>query len=72
MGMVSSMAKRPRKPIPEVPRAIFEKFLGELSKDSALSDITARLRPVLLESDVLSEAAIESALLSDDADGETS
>ena len=62
------MAKRPQRPIPEVPRAVFEKFLEELRKDAALKDIAGRLRPVLLESDRLSEAAIKAALLSDDPD----
>lgn len=61
--MLPFMAKRPRKAIPEVPRAIFEKFLAELSTDSALSDVVARLRPALLETDTLSEAAVKAALL---------
>jgi len=64
------MAKRPRKAIPEVPRTIFEKFLVELSKDSMLSDVVTRLRPVLLERDSLSEAAVKAALLPQEADDE--
>jgi hypothetical protein len=61
------MAKRAQKAIPEVPRAVFEKFLGELGKDAALSDVVARLKPALLEQETLSEAAIKAALLPDDS-----
>jgi hypothetical protein len=65
----SRMAKGPRKALPEVPRAVFEKFLGELGKDTALADVVARLKPVLLDDDRPTEAAIKAALLPDDADG---
>lgn len=60
------MAKRAQKAIPEVPRAVFEKFLNELGKDAALGDVVARLRPALLAEETLSEAAIKAALLPDD------
>ena len=66
------MAKRPQRAIPEVPRAIFEQFLNELKKDARLRDVAARLKPVLLENDTLSEAAIKAALLPDDTDDATS
>jgi hypothetical protein len=65
-GIVVGMAKRPRKVVPEVPRAVFDKFLRELEKDATLPDVVARLRPVLLESDSVTEAAIKSALLPDE------
>jgi len=66
------MAKRPRKAIPEVPKAVFEKFLSELGKDSALVDVAARLRPVLLEDEGLTEPAIKAALLPGDPDDKSS
>jgi len=59
------MAKRPQ--IPEVPKAVFEKFLSELGKDPALADVVSRLKPVLLEDEGLREASIKSALLPDDS-----
>jgi hypothetical protein len=62
------MAKRAQRAIPEVPKAIFEQFLNELDKDAALRDVAARLKPVLLESETLSESAIKAALLPDDSD----
>jgi hypothetical protein len=66
------MAKRAQRAIPEVPKAIFEQFLNELHKDAALRDLAARLKPVLLESETLSESAIKAALLPDDSDSATS
>lgn len=66
------MAKRPRKAIPEVPKSVFEKFLGELGKDPSLADVAARLRPVLLGDDSFTEPAIKAALLPDDPDGTSS
>jgi hypothetical protein len=66
------MAKRAQRAIPEVPKAIFERFLNELNKDAALRDVAARLKPVLLESETLSEPAIKAALLPDDSDRATS
>jgi len=62
------MAKRAQKAILEVPRAVFEQFLGELSKDAALSEVVARLKPALLEGETLSEAAIKAALLPDESE----
>ncbi len=62
------MAKRPQKAIPEVPRAVFERFLVEMGKDAALADVVARLKPVLLEQEGLAESAIKAALLPDDPD----
>ncbi len=62
------MAKRTRRAIPEVPKAVFEQFLGELGKDPALADVVARLKPVLLEEEDFAEATIRAALLSDDPD----
>jgi hypothetical protein len=64
------MDKRARKPIPEVPRAVFEKFLGELGKDAAMSDVVGRLKSVLLEEEEFTEAAIRAALLPGDDDQE--
>ena len=52
----------------EVPKAVFEKFLGELVNDAAMADVVGRLRPVLLEDEGLSEAAIKAALLPGDDD----
>ena len=66
------MAKKARRAIPEVPRAVFEHFLNELGKDTAMGDVVARLKPVLLEDDSLSEAAIKAALLPDDPDNTAS
>jgi hypothetical protein len=66
------MTKRPRKAIPEVPRAVFEKFLGELGKDEAMADVVARLKPVLLADDTPTEDAIRAALLPHDPDGTAS
>jgi hypothetical protein len=66
------MAKRAQRAIPEVPKAIFERFLNELKKDATLRDVAARLKPVLLENETLSESAIKSALLPDDADSANS
>lgn len=62
------MAKRARRAIPEVPKAVFEQFLSELGKDAALADVVARLKPVLLEQEGLAESAIKAALLPDDPD----
>ena len=62
------MAKRPQKAIPEVPKAVFERFLKELGKDPALADVVARLKPVLLEEESISETAIKAALLPGDPD----
>jgi hypothetical protein len=66
------MAKRPQRAIPEVPKALFEQFLNALNKDAALRDVAARLKPVLLENQTLSESAIKAAVLPDDSDGGTS
>lgn len=66
------MAKRVRQAVPEVPKAIFGKFLNELNKDVALRDVAERLKRVLLESETLSEAALRSALLPDDSGGPVS
>ncbi|MGA8610692.1 MAG: hypothetical protein WB760_03040 [Xanthobacteraceae bacterium] len=66
------MAKRVRRAIPEIPRAVFEQFLNELGKDAAMSDVVARLLPVLLEEEGLTETAIKAALLPDDPDSTTS
>jgi hypothetical protein len=62
------MAKRVRKAIPEVPKAVFKRFLDELSKDEAMTEVVARLEPVLLDEESISEAAIRAALLPDDPD----
>jgi hypothetical protein len=62
------MSKQPRKTIPEVPKTVFEKFLGELGKDAAAADVVARLRAVLLEDGDLTDAAIKAALLPNDDD----
>jgi hypothetical protein len=70
--MLVAMAKRPQRAIPEVPKAIFEQFLNELKKDATLRDVAARLKPVLLDNETLSEAAIKAALLPDDTDVATS
>ena len=66
------MAKRAQRTIPEVPKAIFEQFLNELKMDATLRDVAARLKPVLLENETLSESAIKAALLPDDSDGTAS
>lgn len=66
------MAKRPRKVIPEVPRAVFDTFLRNLGKDPTLSDVVGRLRPVLLESETLTESSIKSALFPDEEGGKSS
>jgi hypothetical protein len=60
------MAKRVKKAIPEVPRAVFEQFLTELGKDASLGDVVTRLRPVLLDDGGLTEVAIKAAVLPDD------
>jgi hypothetical protein len=70
--MLATMAKRPQRAIPEVPKAIFEQFLNELNKDATLRDVATRLKPVLLENETLSEAAIKAALLPDDTDAANS
>jgi hypothetical protein len=62
------MAKRAQRATPEVPKAIFEQFLDELKKDVTLRDAAARLKPVLLENETLSESALKAALLPDDSD----
>jgi hypothetical protein len=64
------MGKRARKAIPGVPRAVFEKFLGELGKDQAMADVVGRLKNVLLEEEEFTEAAIRAALLPGDDDQE--
>jgi hypothetical protein len=46
------------------------KFLGELGKDAAMSDVVGRLKSVLLEEEEFTEAAIRAALLPGDDDQE--
>jgi hypothetical protein len=71
-AILRDMSKRPRKAIPEIPRAVLEKFLGELGKEAAMADVVARLKPVLLADDTPTEATIRAALLPDDPDGTAS
>jgi hypothetical protein len=51
---------------------VFEKFLGELGKDSAMADVVARLEPLLLEDGDLTESSMRAALLPDDPNHATS
>lgn len=69
-AILPAMAKRVRKAVPEVPKTVFKRFLDELVKDEAMTDVVGRLKPVLLEEENISEAAIRSALLRDDPDAE--
>jgi hypothetical protein len=70
--MLPAMAKPAKRAIPEVPKAVFERFLTELSKDKALAEVVGRLRPVLLEEDTIVEPAIKAALLPDGPDNSSS
>jgi hypothetical protein len=53
-------------------RVVFDKFLRELERNATLSNVVDRLRPVLLESESLTEAALKSALLPDEGAGKWS
>jgi hypothetical protein len=52
--------------LPEVPRQVFERFLGELRGEAEIpEELVERLRKTLLDERNLGEAAIKAALSSD-------
>ena len=52
--------------MPEVPRAIFEKFLDELAKRDTPKTVIERLREALLSGEGYSETTIRAAIGPDD------
>jgi len=55
-----------RTVVPEVPRAIFEKFLDELAKRDTPKAVIERLREALLSGEGYSETTIRAAIGPDD------
>ncbi len=45
-----------------ISKRVFAKFLDVLAEDEEMQDIASRLKVLLLEKDILSEAAIKEAL----------
>lgn len=48
-----------------VPNRVLSSFIAAVADDESLADIAGRLRTILLEGDIITEAALRSALFGD-------